>query len=134
MARYADIDKFMQNLKTNEYGETSITEIGLALEKARADVVSRVEFDELIYKLECLLCHATGGRLSKHTYDLQTMETIVTDYIDESYTDGVNDGEKVAREIFSELDTLVNLLCTDNDDKFIYSEMKKKYLKGGEQE
>lgn len=34
----------------------------------------------------------------------------------------------VITEIFAELDTFVKLLCTDNDDVFIYSEMKKKYI------
>lgn len=43
--------------------------------------VSRKKYDELVYKLECLLCHATGGRLSKHTYPLETMENAVTDYM-----------------------------------------------------
>lgn len=37
---------------------------------------------ELTYKLECLLCHATGNLLSKRTYPLRTMETAVTDYIE----------------------------------------------------
>lgn len=54
-----------------------------------ADAASEVE--ELIYKLECLLCHATGGKLSKHTYDLRTMESAVTDYVekccDEAHAD-----------------------------------------------
>lgn len=38
--------------------------------------------EELIYKLECLLCHATGSKLSKHTYDLRTMELAVNDYVE----------------------------------------------------
>lgn len=43
--------------------------------------VSRKKYDELVYKLECLLCHATGGRLSKASYPLKVMEVNVTDYI-----------------------------------------------------
>ena len=43
--------------------------------------VSRKKYDELVYKLECLLCHATGSRLSKHTYPLEVMEKAVTDYM-----------------------------------------------------
>lgn len=38
--------------------------------------------EELIYKLECLLCHATGSKLSKHTYTLQVMESAVNDYVE----------------------------------------------------
>ena len=44
--------------------------------------------EELIYKLECLLCHATGGLLSKHTYDLRTMESAVTDYVEKCCDSG----------------------------------------------
>lgn len=33
-------------------------------------------------------------------------------------------------EIFAELDDFVNLLCTDNDDRLIYSEIRKKYMEG----
>ena len=43
--------------------------------------VSRKKYDDVVYKLECLLCHATGGLLSKHTYTLRVMESAVTDYI-----------------------------------------------------
>lgn len=55
--------------------------------------------EELIYKLECLLCHATGGLLSKHTYDLRTMESVVTDYVekccDEARAEAESEGEWV---------------------------------------
>lgn len=44
--------------------------------------VSRKKYDNVVHKLECLLCHATGNRLSKHTYDLRTMESAVTDYVE----------------------------------------------------
>ena len=43
--------------------------------------VRRKDYEEMVYKLECLLCHATGGRLSKASYSLRTMEVNVTDYI-----------------------------------------------------
>ena len=39
--------------------------------------------EELKHKLECLLCHATGNKLSKSTYSLETMERAVTDYIED---------------------------------------------------
>ena len=45
--------------------------------------VSRKKYNELVYKLECLLCHATGGKLSKSTYSSQTMQCAVIDYINE---------------------------------------------------
>lgn len=44
--------------------------------------VSRKKYDAVVYKLECLLCHATGGRYSKSSYSLADMCKMVTDYID----------------------------------------------------
>ena len=49
----------------------------------RLPFVSRKKYDEIVYKLECLLCHATGGRLSKSGYDLKDMCRTVDYYIDE---------------------------------------------------
>ena len=73
-----------------------------------ADVVPRAEVDELIGKFECFLCHATGSRLSKHTYDLRTMETVATDCINETYNDGYGEGYRdCAMEIFEEIITTV---------------------------
>jgi hypothetical protein len=89
--------------------------------------MSREQIEELIYKLECLLCHATGGRLSKHTYDLGTMESVATDCINETYNDGYGEGYKdCANEIFEEI-------YEDCFDQFGYidyeklAELKKKY-------
>lgn len=53
--------------------------------------VSRKKHEEVLYKLECLLCHATGGKLSKHTYPLDVMEMAVTDYIEECCEEAVAD-------------------------------------------
>lgn len=65
-------------------------------------IVSRKKYNEVVYKLECLLCHATGGRLSKHSYTLQTMTSAVTDYINESCyeaaADAIEDYEKYTEE------------------------------------
>lgn len=74
-------------------------------------VVPRARFEELIYKLECLLCHATGGKLSKHTYDLRTMETVVTDHFDDIYSEGVEEGYKnCAEEILAIIDQRQHLV------------------------
>lgn len=45
--------------------------------------VKRKDFEEVVYKLECLLCHVTGGKLSKYTYSLKTMESAATDYMND---------------------------------------------------
>jgi hypothetical protein len=41
------------------------------------------ECEEMEYKLGGLLCHATGGKLSKSTYSLRTMESAVNDCIED---------------------------------------------------
>jgi hypothetical protein len=102
-----------------------------------ADVVPKSEVENLIYKLECLLCHATDGKLSKHTYDLGTMETVVTDCFNETYNDGYGEGYKdCAMDIFAELETKAPFFCEnqiayDHFNEEIF-ELKKKYT--GEQE
>lgn len=99
-----------------------------------ADVVAKSEADKLIGKFECFLCHVTGSRLSKHTYDLRTMETVATDCINEAYNDGYGEGYKeCAREIFEEIESIsydfpiygnVNtVILSERDLAFI----KKKY-------
>ncbi len=43
--------------------------------------VRRKKYKELAHKLEVVLWHATGGKLSKHTYSLKTMLTEINDHI-----------------------------------------------------
>ena len=99
-----------------------------------ADVVPKSEVEEIIGKFECLLCHVTGSRLSKHTYDLRTMETVATDCINETYNDGFGEGYKeCAREIFEELEFDIHQLMFERDEtraiaiEGIIAELKKKY-------
>lgn len=114
MARYIDADELYKKIfpldvvDKRRYSINAKAVAEAIVGMPTADVAPRAEVDELIYKLECLLCHATGGKLSKYTYDLKTMETVVTDYINESYSEGVEDGYKdgaaeVAMEIFEEI-------------------------------
>lgn len=58
------------------------------------DLINRqkAEIEELIYKLELLLCQTTGSKLSKHTYTLETMVRVSNDYINESYDEGYSEG------------------------------------------
>lgn len=88
-------------------------DVHLLKEYITSDVIPRVEMDDLIYKLECLLCHATGSRLSKHTYDLRTMETAVTDYIQDAHDEGYDEGyaeatKEVAGKIFEKIYETMN--------------------------
>ena len=56
------------------------------------DAVEVVEYDAIVNKLECLLCHATGGKYSKAGYSWETMERMVTDYIEECCEEAVAEG------------------------------------------
>ena len=49
--------------------------------------VSRKKYNELEYKLECLLCHATGGRYSKAGDSLANMCKMVNEHIDRCIED-----------------------------------------------
>lgn len=127
MARYIDADKLLEELneelmyestmfskEQEEYLQKGIRiAIGDVKRFPTADVVPKKEVYDLIFKLECLLCHATGGRLSKHTYDLGTMGTVVTDCFNETYNDGFGEGYKeCAREIFEEIEKKVKASIT----------------------
>lgn len=50
--------------------------------KIKLPFVSRKKYDKLVYKLECLLCHATGGYYSKAGYNLVDMCRMVDEHID----------------------------------------------------
>lgn len=53
--------------------------------------VKRKAYEEVVYKLECLLCHATGGKLSYHTYPLRTMQINVDDYVQQCCDEAVEE-------------------------------------------
>ena len=62
--------------------------------------VSRKKYDEVVYKLECLICHATGGRYSKAGYELLDMERMVSDYMEQCMEQCELDAIKEARATF----------------------------------
>ena len=100
-----------------------------------ADVVPREALDRLTHKLECLLCYATGGKLSKSTYSLRTMESVVSDYIQETYDEACNEAKaEVAREIFEEIEKRFEYVAEHGYVGFLdaLKELKEKYTKGGE--
>jgi hypothetical protein len=104
----------------------------------RFPFVRRKKYDEVVYKLEALLCHATGGKLSNHTYTLQTMESAVTDYIQESCDEAsIEGGKTTAEEIFAEIEFDIAELDFDREEsraiaiEGVIAALKKKYT--GEQ-
>ena len=60
-------------------------------------------YEELIYKTECLLCHATGNKFSKYTYTTQEMISFVDDYIQDCCDEAVEEAkEAVKSEVIKE--------------------------------
>lgn len=53
--------------------------------------VSRKDYEEVVYKLECLLCHATGGRYSKAGYRLEDMYVMVDEFVNEMIDDAIKE-------------------------------------------
>ena len=134
--RYIDADKLVEMCKRqiecewntiaapNSWADAFQDFSDLVEQTPTEDVVSRSEVEDLIYKFECLLYHSTGGKLSKHTYDLLVMEAVVTDYIQESYEEGYEDGKSnVAGEIIDDLarEGLLNV------EPWGIANLKKKY-------
>ena len=100
------------------YEEEEVTCITI-LSKNAFDLIKRqkAEIEELIEKLECLLCHSTDGRLSKHTYSLKTMELEVTDTMNRNYNDGYDEAIKEFAEMiimeYPEVDYFVSNLAKE---------------------
>lgn len=83
------------------YGENADANSAIPTPDPAASLKNDVE--ALIYKLERLLCHATGGLLSKHTYDIRTMESAVNDYVekccDEARDETSSEVERLGRAL-----------------------------------
>ncbi len=54
-------------------------------------IITPKKYYDLVYKLECLLCHSTGGRYSKAGYYLEDMYCMVDDYIQECCDEAVKE-------------------------------------------
>lgn len=86
--------------------------------------------------MECLLCHVTGGRLSKAGYCLRTMETAATDHMNEQIDEERAEAARMAaEEIFEEIEPLTYKYQNDGDyifGEYLYdlAELKKKYIGG----
>lgn len=96
-------------------------------------------YEELIYKTECLLCHATGNKFSKHTYTTQEMISFVDDYIQDCCDEAVEETKATAKseaikefakrliekcyEDFRETDEMLSPYVTDDDIDDLVKEM-----------
>ena len=104
MPRYAEWNKFIGNLKTDTWGVTNVDEVGIAFEKATADVVPKSEVDW-------------------NSIPVDVSEALKQRAVEKAKTE-------VAREIFAEIERM----CIDTFGNFnhrVFAELKKKYT-GGE--
>ena len=53
--------------------------------------------EDVIYKLEYLLCHATGNKFSKHTYPIGDMVSYVNDYIQDCCNEAVEEAKETVK-------------------------------------
>lgn len=68
------------------------------LEEAKAEIERlNKNYEELIYKTECLLCHATGNKFSKYTYTTQEMLSFVDDYIQDCCDEAIEETKVTAK-------------------------------------
>lgn len=118
MARYAEWNSFIQNLKTDIWGVTNVNEVGIAFDKAKADVVPKSEVE----KMENAYYRATRKANKNAITAIQ------------------NAKQEVAREIFEEIESIssdfpiygnVNtVILSERDLAFI----KKKYTEGKDEQ
>ena len=79
--------------------------------------------EDVIYKLEYLLCNATGNKFSKHTYPIGDMVSYVNDYIQDCCNEAVEEAkEAVKSEAIKEFaerlkEKLNNLEYHENTDR-----------------
>lgn len=95
---------------------------GLRAVKKAEETINRqqAEIEEITYKLECLLCQATGSKLSKSTYSLKTMETALNDYINECCGEAKDEAIKEFEKRFeNELDKIDNFYFEEEHENFI---------------
>lgn len=95
--------------------------------------VSKKKYIEVVSKLESLLCYATGGKLSKHTYKLRVMENAVLDNFEDLRNNDVKEAirtfaEDIKLEFYQEFDEIIPSIMADKIDELV-----KKYI-GGERE
>ena len=78
--------------------------------------------EDVIYKLEYLLCNATGNKFSKHTYPIGDMVSYVNDYIQDCCNEAVEEAkESVKSEAIKEfIDELKNRVV----NKYEYTDIR----------
>ncbi len=111
-------------ITTNQYYEHTKEQLEKAIKISQRSnqrfIEAKKELEETQEKLECLLCHATGSKLSKSTYPLGTMESAVTDYIEDCCNEAEAEAVKEFAERFeNEFPKLEEIYLEKYDEHFV---------------
>ena len=83
--------------KIKEFDEKLVIQQGLIdYQKAEIERLNK-DCEELIYKIEYLLCHATGNKFSKYTYPIGDMVSYVNDYIQDCCNEAVEEAKEAIK-------------------------------------
>lgn len=85
MARYAEWNKFIGNLKTDTWGVTNVNEVGIAFDKATADVAPKSEVaKEILSDLKKTVHDKAIYTYSKELapyVNLKVFDAVIADYL-----------------------------------------------------
>ena len=116
-----------QKEKIKEFDEKLVIQQGLIdYQKAEIERLNK-DCEDVIYKLEYLLCNATGNKFSKYTYPIGDMVSYVNDYIQDCCNEAVEEAKEAIkseaiREFAERLKTLIlsQLTCSTMGKKEAY--------------
>ena len=92
--------------------------------------------EDVIYKLEYLLCTATGNKFSKHTYPIGDMVSYVNDYIQDCCNEAVEEAkEAVKSEAIKEFEEKLEYFILNEDVEIVKPKCKYygSYINGANQ-
>lgn len=92
--------------------------------------------EDVIYKLEYLLCTATGNKFSKHTYPIGDMVSYVNDYIQDCCNEAVEEAkEAVKSEAIKEFEEELEYFILNEDVEIVKPKCKYygSYINGANQ-
>ena len=92
--------------------------------------------EDVIYKLEYLLCIATGNKFSKHTYPIGDMVSYVNDYIQDCCNEAVEEAkEAVKSEAIKEFEEELEYFILNEDVEIVKPKCKYygSYINGANQ-
>jgi len=87
--------------------DCTVVELLSELERVEA------ERDEFQYKLECLLCHASGNMASKANYTIETMYSVVNDHIEREVEEHA---DALRAQLMEKDEVIINMTQANSED------------------